>query len=90
MKIRYKLTITMLAVAGIVGLPALAAQNKGDKVAAPAADAAKPQLPGGASALSESMATGRSTARSPAPTRSAACRISSSTSRAASGCWRSN
>lgn len=53
MKIRYKLTIAMLAVAGIVGLPALAAQNKGDKVAAPAADAAKPQLPGGASALSE-------------------------------------
>ncbi|WP_366930626.1 invasion associated locus B family protein [Mesorhizobium sp.] len=44
----------MLAVAGIVGPPAFAAQNKGDKVAAqPAGAAAKPQLPGGASALSE-------------------------------------
>jgi len=49
----------MLAAACIAGVPAagLAAQNKGDKVApaaAQAADAAaKPQLPGGASALSE-------------------------------------
>lgn len=44
----------MLAVASIVGPPAFAAQNKGDKVAAQPADAAaKPQLPGGASALSE-------------------------------------
>ncbi|WP_292194800.1 hypothetical protein [Mesorhizobium sp.] len=88
MKIRYKFAIAMLAVAGIVGPPAFAAQNKGDKVAAqPAGAAAKPQLPGGASALSETH--GDWTA-SPAPTRSAACRISSSTSRAASGCWRSN
>ena len=56
MKIRYKLTVAMLAAAGVVGLPALAAQNKGDKVAPatqPADAAAKPQLPGGASALSE-------------------------------------
>jgi len=42
----------------VLGVPAVAAQTKGDKVAAPAtdaaaADAAKPQLPGGASALSE-------------------------------------
>ena len=49
--------VAMLAAACIAGLPAtaLAAQNKGDKVAPAAqpADAAKPQLPGGASALSE-------------------------------------
>ena len=41
----------------VVGLPAFAAQNKGDKLAPaasqPAGAAAKPQLPGGASALSE-------------------------------------
>ncbi|AEH86305.1 Invasion associated locus B family protein [Mesorhizobium opportunistum WSM2075] len=44
--------VAMLGAACIAGLPAAAAQTKGDKVAAPpAADA--PQLPGGASALSE-------------------------------------
>ena len=56
MKIRYKFAIAMLAVAGFVGPPALAAQNKGDKVAPaaqPADATAKPLLPGGASALSE-------------------------------------
>ncbi|WP_296746739.1 invasion associated locus B family protein [Mesorhizobium sp.] len=57
MRSRSKLLVAMLAVAGIAGLPALAAQNKGDKVAPAAAQpadaAAKPQLPGGASALSE-------------------------------------
>lgn len=51
---KYAYFAAMLGVACIAGLPAVAAQTKGDKVAAapaPAADA--PQLPGGASALSE-------------------------------------
>lgn len=44
----------MLVVAGVAGLPALAAQNKVAPAASQPADAAaKPQLPGGASALSE-------------------------------------
>jgi invasion protein IalB len=53
---RLGLTFAVLAMAGAAGLPAIAAQSKGDKVAPAAqqsAAAAKPQLPGGASALSE-------------------------------------
>ncbi|TIS48118.1 MAG: Invasion associated locus B family protein [Mesorhizobium sp.] len=51
MRSRSKLFVAMLAVAGVAGMPALAAQNK---VAPPASQpTAKPQLPGGASALSE-------------------------------------
>ncbi|MEP6565298.1 MAG: Invasion associated locus B family protein, partial [Mesorhizobium sp.] len=46
--------VAMLGAACIAGSVAFAAQTKGDKVVAGAADAAKPpQLPGGASALSE-------------------------------------
>jgi len=51
---RLGLTVAMLAMAGVAGLPAIAAQGKGDKAAAQQAGTApKPQLPGGASALSE-------------------------------------
>ena len=51
---KYAYFAAMLGVAAIVGLPAVAAQTKGDKVAAtPPAAADAPQLPGGASALSE-------------------------------------
>ncbi|WP_292065537.1 hypothetical protein [Mesorhizobium sp.] len=54
---RSGLLVAMLAVACVTGAPALAAQNKGDKVAPvasqPAGAAARPQLPAGASALSE-------------------------------------
>jgi len=58
MRMKRAYFVAMLAAACIAGLPAtaLAAQNKGDKVkpaAQPADAAAKPQLPGGASALSE-------------------------------------
>lgn len=46
--------LAMLGAACIAGSVAFAAQTKGDKVVAAAADATKPpQLPGGASALSE-------------------------------------
>ncbi|BAV47857.1 invasion protein [Mesorhizobium sp. 113-1-2] len=45
--------VAMLGAACIAGVPAVAAQTKGDKVAAPPAAADAPQLPGGASALSE-------------------------------------
>ncbi|MDX8529022.1 invasion associated locus B family protein [Mesorhizobium sp. MSK_1335] len=58
MRTKYAYLAAMLAAACFAGVPAagLAAQNKGDKVAPaaqPADAAAKPQLPGGASALSE-------------------------------------
>jgi invasion protein IalB len=57
MRSGFKLFVAMLVAAGVAGLPALAAQNKGDQAAPAAAQpadaAAKPQLPGGASALSE-------------------------------------
>ena len=56
MRTKYVYLAAMLAAACIAGvLAGLAAQNKGDKVAPAAqpADATKPQLPGGASALSE-------------------------------------
>ncbi|TPI71634.1 invasion associated locus B family protein [Mesorhizobium sp. B2-8-9] len=59
MRTKYAYLAAMLAAACIAGLPAagVAAQNKADKVAPAAAQsgdaAAKPQLPGGASALSE-------------------------------------
>ncbi|MFB9982842.1 invasion associated locus B family protein [Mesorhizobium kowhaii] len=49
---KYAYFVAVLGVACVVGVPAVAAQTKTDKaVVAPAADA--PQLPGGASALSE-------------------------------------
>lgn len=50
---KYAYLVAMLGAACIAGLPAGAAQTKGDKVAAPPAAADAPQLPGGASALSE-------------------------------------
>lgn len=51
---RSRYLAAMVGAVCILGVPVWvnAAQTKGDKVA-PAADAAKPQLPGGASALSE-------------------------------------
>jgi len=59
MKTKCAYLVAMLGAASIAGLPAagLAAQNKADKAAPaatqPADAASKPQLPGGASALSE-------------------------------------
>ncbi|RRI07735.1 Invasion associated locus B family protein [Mesorhizobium tamadayense] len=53
MKIRYRLSVAVLAAAAVVGLPALAAQNKVAPAASQPDATAKPQLPGGASALSE-------------------------------------
>ena len=50
---KYAYLVAMLGAACIAGVPAVAAQTKGDKVAAPPAAADAPQLPGGASALSE-------------------------------------
>ncbi|MBZ9723093.1 invasion associated locus B family protein [Mesorhizobium sp. CO1-1-11] len=51
---KYAYFAAVLGAACIAGLPAMAAQTKGDKVAAtPPAAADVPQLPGGASALSE-------------------------------------
>lgn len=52
---KYGYLAVMLGAASVAGLPAagLAAQTKGDKVAPAASDANVPQLPGGASALSE-------------------------------------
>ncbi|TIS85392.1 MAG: Invasion associated locus B family protein, partial [Mesorhizobium sp.] len=51
---KYAYFAAVLGAACIAGLPAMAAQTKSDKVTAtPPAAADAPQLPGGASALSE-------------------------------------
>ncbi|TIX24749.1 MAG: Invasion associated locus B family protein, partial [Mesorhizobium sp.] len=50
---KYVYWLAMLGVACAVGVPAVAAQTKSDKAVAAPAAADAPQLPGGASALSE-------------------------------------
>lgn len=50
---KYVYWLAMLGVACAVGVPAVAAQTKNDKAVAAPAAADAPQLPGGASALSE-------------------------------------